>query len=140
MRSAQIADTRVRGGQHFPSNRTLFRALNLRQSEPMSKIDWEQARGAHLALKEFFAAHPKGRLEPELLVDAKALCRAAERAVPDLECRRAIRAIEMYAELLTAREPAARGADFVRLRVQNALASYRSKLKAIEAGEAATLL
>jgi hypothetical protein len=105
----------------------------------MTTIRFDDARAAHLALKEFFAAHPKGRLEPDLLVDVKALCRAAEHAVPDLECRRAIRAIEMYSELLTAQEPPARGADFVRLRVQNALASYRSKLKAIESGEAAML-
>lgn len=105
----------------------------------MDTIDFEQARAAHLALKEFFAAHAKGRLDAALLIDVQTLCRAAEHAVPDLECRRAIRAIEMYTELLTAQEPAARGADFVRLRVQNALASYRSKLKAIEAGEAAAL-
>jgi hypothetical protein len=106
----------------------------------MSTIDWEQARAAHVALKGFFAAHPKGRLEPNLLVDVKALCRAAEHAVPDLECRRAIHAIEMYTELLTAQEPASGGVDFVRLRVHNALASYRSKLKAIEAGKAVALL
>jgi hypothetical protein len=105
----------------------------------MDAIDFEQARAAHLALKEFFAAHPKGRLDPARLVDVQALCRAAAQALPDLECRRAIRAIEMYTELLAAQAPAARGADFVRLRVQNALASYRSKLKAIEAGEAAEL-
>jgi hypothetical protein len=37
--------------------------------------------------------------------------------------------------LLCSSEPAAKGADFVRLRVQNALASLRSKLKAIEAGQ-----
>ena len=69
-----------------------------------------------------------------------ALCRQAESAVPDVECRRAIRSIQNYSELLTSREPAERGADFVRLRVQNALASFRSQLKAIEAREAATLL
>jgi hypothetical protein len=57
--------------------------------------------------------------------------------VPNVECRRAIRSIVNYSELLTSREPAQRGADFVRLRVQNALASFRSQLKAIEAGEAA---
>lgn len=101
----------------------------------MIPIDIEQARAAHLALKEFFAAHPKGRLDPAALLQVQALCRAAERAVPDLECRRAIRSIENYSELLSSRETP-RGADFVRLRVQNALASFRSQLKAIEAGEA----
>jgi hypothetical protein len=34
------------------------------------------------------------------------------------------------------RHPQHRGVDFVRLRVQNALASFRSKLKAIQSGEA----
>jgi len=103
----------------------------------MNGINFEQARAAHLALKEFFAAHPKGRLDPAALVDVQSLCRQAENAVDDVECRRALRSIENYTELLTSREPAQRGADFVRLRVQNALASFRSQLKAIEAGESA---
>jgi|SoiMethySBSTD1v2_1073268.scaffolds.fasta_scaffold1068398_3 hypothetical protein len=105
----------------------------------MTGINFEQARAAHLALKEFFAAHPKGRLDPAALVDVHALCRQAEDAVSDAECRRAIRSIVSYSELLTSREPAERGADFVRLRVQNALASFRSQLKAIEAAETAAL-
>jgi len=103
----------------------------------MSEINFEQARAAHLALREFFAAHPKGRLDPAERLDVQALCRQAENAVDDVECRRAIRSIENYTELLISREPAQRGADFVRLRVQNALASFRSQLKAIEAGEVA---
>ena len=105
----------------------------------MTQINFAQARAAHLALKEFFASHPKGRLDPASLLDVQALCRQAENAVADGECRRAIRSIQNYSELLTSREPAQRGADFVRLRVQNALASFRSQLKAIEAGEVATL-
>ena len=103
----------------------------------MIPINFEQARAAHLALKEFFAAHPKGKLDPAALIDVQSLCRAAEHAVPDTECRRAIRSIENYSELLSSGESVPpRGADFVRLRVQNALASFRSQLKAIEAGEA----
>ena len=109
---------------------------NLRQSSHMATIDFEQARAAHLALKAFFASHAKGPLDPALLVDVQAMCRAAEHAVPDLDCLRAIRSIETYSELLIARDSPSRGADFVRLRVQNALASFRSKLKALEAGEA----
>jgi hypothetical protein len=106
----------------------------------MTPIDFEQARAAHLALKEFFAAHPKGRLDPAAFDDVQALCRAAEHAVPDPECRRAIRSIENYSALLSSSEAASqRGADFVRLRVQNALASFRSQLKAIEAGETVPL-
>jgi hypothetical protein len=103
----------------------------------MTPINFEQARAAHLALKEFFAAHPKGRLDPAAVLDVQALCRQAENAVGNAECRRALRSIVGYSELLMSREPAERGADFVRLRVQNALASFRSQLKAIEAGEAA---
>lgn len=105
----------------------------------MVPIDFEQARAAHLALKEFFAAHPKGNLERHALEEVEALCRAAERAVPDVDCRRAIRSIKSYSELLSAAAPVPRGADYMRLRVQNALASFQSKLKAIEAGEAAQL-
>jgi len=102
----------------------------------MTDINFEQARAAHLALKDFFAAHPKGRLNRVALLELQALCRQAESVVGDAECRRAIRSIENYGGLLTSREPAARGADFVRLRVQNALASFRSQLKALEAAEA----
>ena len=101
----------------------------------MTPTNYEKARAAHSALEQFFAAHPKGRLNAGALGDVQALCRAAESVVTDTECRRAIRSIENYSELLTARDPAERGVDFVRLRVQNALASFRSKLKAIQAGE-----
>lgn len=105
----------------------------------MTEINFEHARAAHLALKEFFAAHPKGRLDTAALLDVQALCRQAESVVGDAECQRAIRSIVTYSELLTSREPAERGADFVRLRVQNALASFRSQLKAIEAAETAAI-
>ena len=99
------------------------------------RIDLSEARAAHSALKDFFAAHPKGRLDNAALDSVHALCRAAERAVPDQECRRAIRNIENYSALLHTAERAPRGADFVRLRVQNALASFHSHLKAIEAAQ-----
>lgn len=105
----------------------------------MTTLNFEQARAAHHALREFFAAHPKGKLDRAALDDVQALCRAAERAAPDVECRRAIRSIELYSEMLTSREPAQRGADFVRLRIQNALASFRSQLKALEADRAPAL-
>lgn len=101
----------------------------------MNQTNFEQARAAHYALEQFFVAHSKGKLNADALGDVQALCRAAESVVADTECRRAIRSIENYSELLTARDPAERGVDFVRLRVQNALASFRSKLKAIQAGE-----
>src|SRR5262245_49164683 len=105
----------------------------------MTPTNIDQARAAHSALEQFFASHPKGKLNRDALDDVQALCRAAENVVADSECRRAIRSIENYSELLTTREPAERGVDFVRLRVQNALASFRSKLKVIQAAEVATL-
>ena len=123
----------------FSANQRVGSAKKPRQSTRMTSINFEQARAAHLALQEFFAAHPKGRLDAAAFLDVKLLCQQAERVVPDVECRRAIRSIVNYSELLTSREPAERGADFVRLRVQNALASLRSQLKAIEAGEVTAL-
>src|SRR5438105_9009962 len=101
----------------------------------MVPVDFKQARAVHSALNEFFASHPKGKLDPAAVTDVQALCRAAERAVPDADCRRAIRNIESYTQLLSSREPTARGPDFVRLRVHNALASFRSKLDWIEAAQ-----
>lgn len=95
--------------------------------------DFDKARAAHKALKDFFARHPKGRLEREALDDVYDLCKQAATAVNDAECRHALRKIESYSLMLCSAEPP-RGADFVRLRVQNALASFRSTLRAIEAG------
>jgi hypothetical protein len=99
----------------------------------MTIIDLHRAHAAHSALKEFFAAHPRGKLDRAALDKIQALCNAAETAVSDAECRRAIRNIESYTALLSSSEPPRHGADFVRLRVQNALASFRSNLRAIEA-------
>ena len=97
--------------------------------------NFERARAAHAALKDFFAKHPKGRLEANAIEHLHALCEQASNAVNDAECRFAIRKIAGYSSLLSSPEPQRGGADFVRLRVQNALASFRSNLRAIEAGE-----
>lgn len=97
----------------------------------MATIDFQRARAAHSALKEFFAAHPKGRLERGALDDVYALCEEAASAVTDTECRKAIRKIEDYSAMLYASE-STRGADFVRLRVHNALATFSSSLRAME--------
>ena len=93
--------------------------------------DFDKARAAHTALKDFFARHPKGRLEREALDDVYSLCKQAASALDDAECRQALSKIESYSLILCSAEPP-RGADFVRLRVQNALASLRSKLRAAE--------
>jgi hypothetical protein len=99
----------------------------------MIPIDLDRARAAHSALNEFFAAHSKGKLDRVAEDEIRALCRAAATAVSDDECRRALRNIESYTALLSTSEPPRRGADFVRLRVQNALATLRSNLNAIAA-------
>ena len=95
--------------------------------------NFDDARAAYCALKAFFTAHPKGRLDSAAFQSVQALCKAAERTAPDLECQRAIRNIVTYSALLHSTDAVPRGADFVRLRVQNALACFRSQLKAIEA-------
>src|ERR1044072_1347723 len=107
-------------------------ARKLRQSTHMTDTNFEQARAAHYALEQFFATHAKGKLNADALGDVQALCRGAASVVADNECPPPIRSIENYSELLTARDPAERGVDFVLLRVQNALASFRSKLKRSE--------
>ena len=62
----------------------------------MIPTDFNRARAAHSALQDFFAAHPKGKLERSALEHIHGLCHAAENAVSDDECRRAIRNIERY--------------------------------------------
>src|ERR1044072_5542655 len=96
-------------------------ARKLRQSTHMTDTNFEQARAAHYALEQFFATHAKGKLNADALGDGQALRRGGESGVAGSECRRAIRRIKNNNELLTARDPAERGVDFVRLRVQNAL-------------------
>lgn len=97
-------------------------------------MDIDQARAAHSALKEFFASHAKGRLESGDVQNVAQLCRQAARSVGDSECRHALGKIERYTELLSSAEREPRGNDYVRLRVQNALALLRSHLNGIEGG------
>jgi hypothetical protein len=74
----------------------------------MIPTDFNRARAAHSALQDFFAAHPKGKLERSALEHIHGLCHAAENAVSDDECRRAIRSIERYSALLRVRAAATR--------------------------------
>jgi hypothetical protein len=100
----------------------------------MANTNFEKAHAAHSALQEFFVRHAKGRLERGALDDLHALCDQAVRAVSDAQCHAAIRKIETYSVMLSSAETP-RAADFVRLRVQNALASFRSTLRAKERRE-----
>jgi hypothetical protein len=43
----------------------------------MIPIDLDRARAAHSALDEFFAAHPKGKLDRVAEDEIRGLCRAA---------------------------------------------------------------
>jgi hypothetical protein len=104
----------------------------------MAITDFEKAHAAHSALQQFFAKHPKGPLERSALDDLHALCNEAVRAVSDAQCHAAIRKIETYSAILSSAE-SPRGADFVRLRVQNALASFRSTLRAKERSDKAVV-
>lgn len=97
----------------------------------MSGLDVERARAAHSALKEFFSSRPKGRLRGDEVRSVAQLCHEAASAISDVECRIAIRKIAGYSEMLSGTEET-RGADFVRLRVQNALATFRSHLKDLQ--------
>jgi hypothetical protein len=106
----------------------------------MMPIDFQHAGATFLALKELFAAHAKGKLDRAAFDRVQALCREAARAVSDIDCRRALRNIEVYSALLTSSEsevPCA--ADFVHSRVQYALASLGSKLKVLEGSDAAVV-
>jgi hypothetical protein len=106
----------------------------------MMPIDYQHAGATFLALTELFAAYPKGKLDRAAFDRVQALCREAERAVSDIECRRALRNIEVYSALLSSSESEAPcAADFVHLRVQYALASLGSKLKVLEASVAAAV-
>jgi hypothetical protein len=49
----------------------------------MIPIDFDGARAAHSALKAFFAAHAKGKLDRTELEEIRRLCRAVESAVGD---------------------------------------------------------
>jgi hypothetical protein len=79
----------------------------------MTPTNIDQARAAHFALEQFFADHPKGKLNADALGDVQALCRAAESVVADTECRRAIRNIENLQRVAHRSRSAERGVDFV---------------------------
>ena len=100
-------------------------------------IDFQHAGATFLALKELFAARPKGKLNRAEFDRVQALCGEAARAVSDIECRRALRNIEVYSALLSSSESEAPCApDFVHVRIQSALASLGRKLKVLEASDA----
>jgi hypothetical protein len=92
--------------------------------------DFEHAGATFLALNEVFATHFNGRLDRAAFDTVQGLCQEAERVVSDIECRRALRNIEVYSALLSSSESEApRAADFLHLRVQHALALLAKKLK-----------
>lgn len=100
--------------------------------------DLDQARALHGALLEMFVAHAGGKANPEALARVAQLCDAAANAVEDIECRVAIRGVKSYATLFFSADPGLEagslsGADYLRLRIYNALSAFRGRLGALEA-------
>jgi hypothetical protein len=110
-----------------------------RQIYCMTPIEFQHAGATFVALNEVFATI-KGRLDRAAFDKVQALCQEAARVISDIECRRALRNIEVYSALLSSSESEApRAADFLHLRVQHALALLASKLKSLKAGHAVTM-
>lgn len=100
--------------------------------------DLDQARALHGALLEMFVAHAGGKANPAALARVEQLCDAAATAVDDLECRVAMRGVKSYSALFFSDEPGLEagslsGADYVRLRIYNALSAFRGRLGTLEA-------
>jgi hypothetical protein len=94
----------------------------------MTPIDFQHAGATFLALSRLFATIT-GRLDSSAFDRVQQLCHEAARAVPDIECRRALRNIEIYSALLSSSQSEAPGAvEFLRRRVQHAVALLASKL------------
>jgi hypothetical protein len=104
----------------------------------MMPVDFQHAGATFHGLQQLFAAHPKGKLDRAAFHRVQVLCREGARLVSDVECRRALRNIEVYSALLSSSESEAPcAAAFVHLRVQHALALLRTKLQVLEARDAA---
>lgn len=100
--------------------------------------DLDQARALHGALLEMFVAHAGGKANPSALARVEQLCDAAASAVDDTECRVAIRGVKSYSALFFSDEPGLEagslsGADYLRLRIYNALSAFRGRLGTLEA-------
>ncbi len=100
--------------------------------------DLDQARALHGALLEMFVAHAGGKPNPAALARVEQLCDAAANAVEDLECRVAIRGVKSYSALFFSDNPGVAAgslssADYLRLRIYNALSAFRGRLGTLEA-------
>jgi len=105
----------------------------------MHDDDLDQARALHGALREAFAAHRGGTADAEAQRKVNLLCDAALRAMHDLETRVAIRSVQKYSLLLFSddghqewAQGSMSGADFIRLKILNALALLRARLARLE--------
>ncbi|TAK83644.1 MAG: response regulator [Betaproteobacteria bacterium] len=100
--------------------------------------DLDQARALHGALLELFVAHAGGETNPAALARIEQLCDAAANAVDDTECRVAIRGVKSYSALFFSDDPGMEAgslssADYLRLRIYNALSAFRGRLGTLEA-------
>ena len=102
--------------------------------------DLDEARALHGALLEMFVAHAGGKANPGALARVEQLCDAAARAVDDVECRVAMRGVKTYSTLFFSDDAGSginsgslSGADYLRLRIYNALSAFRGRLGTLEA-------
>ncbi len=102
--------------------------------------DLDEARALHGALLEMFVAHAGGKANSAALARVEQLCDAAARAVDDVECRVAMRGVKTYSTLFFSDDAGAgiesgslSGADYLRLRIYNALSGFRGRLGTLEA-------
>lgn len=102
--------------------------------------DLDEARALHGALLEMFVAHAGGKANPGALARVEQLCDAAAHAVEDIECRVAMRGVKTYSTLFFSDDAGAgiesgslSRADYLRLRIYNALSAFRGRLGALEA-------
>jgi CheY-like chemotaxis protein len=106
----------------------------------MNFQDLDEARALHGALMDTFVAHTGGRNDPDALSRIEQLCDAGTAALDDPECRIALRNVKAYSKLLFSEEGLAdldagslSAADYLRLRIYNALSALRGRLGNIEA-------
>jgi CheY-like chemotaxis protein len=101
--------------------------------------NFDQARALHTALMELLVANPGGKSDPRTYARIASVCEAAIRAVDDLECRVALRAVQSCAMLLysddeheDSQSGSLRGVDALRFQALNALSAYRGRLNVLE--------
>lgn len=110
----------------------------------MPYLDLDAAERQYHALRELIIHHPGGWRDESSLQRLRKICRAANAAVEDLECREHIGAVEDYACGLYSETGHRKwalgnmsGADLLRLRILRELSSFQGRLAFLEASQQA---